>query len=96
MILADANGLRNIRGIAIFVVLLLVLLQAIRRTPKDRVLMFQTIAFGIALLIGFLGVLGSMPNWLFLFMAILFCFFVILAAYFGLLGRLRRRKRAAS
>jgi hypothetical protein len=94
MIFADPTGSRPIRGIAILSVLLLLLFQAIRRNPRDRVLIFQTIAFGLALFMGALGVLGEMPDWLFPIMATLFCCFVILAGYFGLQNWLRRRKRA--
>jgi len=94
MIFADPTGSRPIRGIAIFFILLLVLFQAIKRNPNDRVLIFQTIAFGLALFMGALAMLGDMPDWLFPLMATLFCSFVFLAGYFGLQNWLRRRKRA--
>jgi len=94
MIFADSTGSRPIRGIAIFFILLLVLFQALKKNPKDRVLIFQTIAFGLFLFMGALGMLGDMPDWLFPILAISFCGFVILAGYAGLQNWLQRRRRA--
>jgi hypothetical protein len=93
MMRLDLGDTKYIRGIAILSVSLFILLRAVKRSPKDRVLFFQTIAFGLFLLVGLISTFGTMPDWFFPLFAIFFFFFVLLAGYFGMLNWLRRRKR---
>ena len=81
------------RGVLLVAALILLLFAALRRDPKDRVLLFQTLAFAsciVALLIiswaklsGSAVVLALIP----------FGGFVFLAGYSALMNRLRRRKK---
>ncbi len=94
MMRLDLGDSKYIRGIAILSVSLFILLRALKRSPKDRVLFFQTVAFGLFLLVGLISMLGVMPDWLFPLFAIFFFLLVLLAGYFGMLNCFRRRKRA--
>lgn len=77
---------------------LLILLLALQRTPKDRVLICQLIAFGAFVLLLLLNRSGRPPDWLEYAFAANTVLFAVLAGYFGFLnffrGWLERRREA--
>jgi hypothetical protein len=94
MMLAPQGG-SALRGFLIVAALILALLFALRRNPKDRVLWCQTLAFFsfvAAVVVMRWADLSDSETFLTL---IPFLAFIFLAGYFALMNRLRRRKKAS-
>jgi|SRR5271170_1714511 len=64
------------------------------RSPKDRVLLFQSIAFMFFALIILVHTVATALEWLDPFLMSFLCFFAVLAGYFGLLNWRRGKKSA--
>jgi hypothetical protein len=77
-----------------FLLLVAWLFGLVWRSPKDRVLLFQSIAVLFFVLILVLHSVGTAPEWLDPFLMILVCFFAVLAGYYGLLNWRRGKKNA--
>ena len=77
---------------------LLILLIALQRASKDRVLFCQFVAFGAFVILLLLNRSGRPPDWLEYALAANTVLFAVLAGYFGFLnflrGWLERRKEA--
>jgi hypothetical protein len=77
---------------------LLVLFCALWRTPKDRVILCQCIAFGALVALMLLKKYGTAPDWAVFALAATIAWFAILAGYFGLMNILQgwvERRRVA-
>jgi hypothetical protein len=77
-----------------FVLLVAWLFGLVWRSPKDRVLLFQSIAFMFFALIMLVHAVATELEWLDPFLMTLVCFFAVLAGYFGLLNWRRGKKSA--
>jgi|HubBroStandDraft_1064217.scaffolds.fasta_scaffold06473_6 hypothetical protein len=69
-----------------------VLSRLVWRSPKDRVLLFQSIAVLFFVLILVLHSVGTELEWLDPLLMIFVCFFAVLAGYYGLLNWRRGKK----
>jgi hypothetical protein len=90
--------LSPIRAWVFWVAALLVVLGAVRRAPKDRVLLCQCIAFGALVALMVLKNIVTARDWLVFALAATTASFAIFAGYFGLMnilqGWVERRKGA--
>jgi hypothetical protein len=77
-----------------FVLLVAWLFSLVWRSPKDRVLLFQSIAFMFFALIMLVHAVATELEWLDPFLITFVCFFTVLAGYFGLLNWRRGKKNA--
>jgi hypothetical protein len=92
MIAATIGGPTN-RGVLFLAALILLLFGAIRRNPRDRVLLFQTLAFVSVIGAGVVIVWADLSGSALVLALIPFVSFMFLACYFAFVNRLRRRKR---
>lgn len=81
------------RGILFALALILVLFLAIRRDPKDRVLLFQTLAFVSFIVAGVVVHFAEISGSTAFLSFIPFIGFAFLAAYFAVTNWLQRRKK---
>lgn len=94
MMRADLGDSKQFRALLLLVVLLFVLFRAIRRDPRDRVLLCETIAFGSFFVAVAIIVSAQVSGWFAFLCLIPFVVFTILAIYFAWMNWLRRKKRA--
>ena len=94
MMLLDVGDSRHVRGLLLVLALFFGLYRAIRRSPKDRVLLYQTIAFGSFVVAAIAIALAQLSGWFAFLCLIAFIIFTICAGYFALMNWVRRRKQA--
>lgn len=83
------------RGALFLIATILVLLAAIRRNPKDRVLVCQTLAFVSTIAAAFIISWADLSGSAVILALIPFITFTFLAGYVGLMNWVRRRKRVS-
>jgi hypothetical protein len=81
-------------SVVYFLLVAAMLFGLVWRSAKDRVLLFQSIAFLFFALIMVIHAVATQLEWLDPLLMIFVCFFAVLAGYFGLLNW-RRGKRNA-
>ena len=94
MMLLDVGDSRHVRGLLLVLALFSGLYLAIRRSPKDRVLLYQTIALG-SFVVGAIAIaLAQLSGWSAFLCLIPFVISTICVGYFALMNWFRRRKQA--